>query len=158
MSLSIIEFRIGPHLCALPIGSVQEVLRIAEVTHLPGAPGFVEGALNLRGRVLPVIDLRRRLGLSPGPFDDSTHILITPLRGHHAGLIVDEVNRVAEIDDTHMGIDPGESLGIDLRCVARVVREEDSLVIVLSLEKLLTEEEGRQFEAAVPATHDTEKT
>lgn len=159
MSLSIVEFWIGPHICALPIGAVQEVLRIAEVTHLPRAPEFVEGTLNLRGHVLPVIDLRRRMGLSPGPFDDATHIIITALHGHTAGLIVDDVIRVGDIDDTHMGIDPAEALGIDMSCVARVVQGEGSLIAVLSPDDILTEEEGRQFTAVVPiAKHDTEKT
>ena len=151
MSLTLVRFTIGPHHCGLPVGQVEEVLRAVAVTPLPGAPAFVEGVINRRGTVTPVIDLRTRVGVVSGPYDVATRILVTSLRGHPAGLIVDDVSDVTSIDDTEMGIDPTATLGIDLgRYASRVVNAEGSLVVVIDPARILTDEEGRQFDAAVP--------
>lgn len=150
LSLTIVQFLLGPHRCALPIEELQEVLRIVAVTHFPRAPGFVEGVIDLRGVVLPVIDMRKRFGLAPGPFDSETRIIIAPLRGRRTGLIVDHVSQVASIDAAHMGIDPSESLGLNMHYVRRVVKMDEHLVSVLDLDKILTDEEWNQFEDASP--------
>ena len=102
MSLTLVHFTIGTPQCGLAVVAVEEVLRVVAVTPLPGAPAFVEGVINRRGTVTPVIDLRKRVGLVPGPYDESTRIVITSLRGHPAGLIVDEVSDVITIDGAGM--------------------------------------------------------
>lgn len=147
MSLTLIRFSLGPHHCGLPIAEVREVLRIVAVTPLPEAPDFVEGVIDVRGRVIPVLDMRKRLGLEPGPHDSATRIVITSLRGHPAGLIVDEVSEVSEIEEADMGIDPSQSLGIDLhRYVSRVVKAGDELIVVIDSGNILSTEEGSQFD------------
>lgn len=149
MSLPLVRFSLGPHLCGLHISEVGEVLRIAAVTPLPKAPAFVEGVINLRGNVIPVIDMRKRLGLEPGAYTFPNRILITLLRGHTVGLIVDEVSGVADIEDQEMGIDPSESLCMNLhRYVSRVVREGDQLIMVIDPAAILTDEETSAFAAA----------
>lgn len=150
MSLTLVCFTIGGHQCGLDVAAVDEVLRVVAVTPLPGAPPFVEGVINRRGTVTPVIDLRKRVGLAPGPYDEATRIVITALRGHPAGLIVDTVSDVITIDEADMGIDPSEVLGLDLRqYAARVVTVEGALVVVIDPARILTDEEGRQFGAAL---------
>lgn len=158
MSLPLVRFSLGPHLCGLHISEVREVLRIAAVTPLPKAPPFVEGVINLRGDVTPIIDMRKRLGLEPGAYTFSNRILITMLKGHTVGLIVDEVSGVAEIGPTGMGIDPSESLCMNLHpYVSRVVREGDQLVMVIDPAAILTEEETSAFaSAAVFVPHPEE--
>ena len=151
MSLTLVLCTIGTHQCGLAVDAVDEVLRAVAVTPLPGAPRFVEGVINRRGTVTPVIDLRKRVGLEPGPYDESTRIVVTALRGHPAGLIVDAVSDVITIDEAGMGIDPTEVLGLDLQqYAARVVTAEGALVVVIDPACILTDEEGRQFGAAVP--------
>ena len=158
MSLTLVHFTIGTHQCGLAVEAVEEVLRVVAVTPLPGAPAFVEGVINRRGVVTPVIDLRKRVGLAPGPFDEATRIVITTLRGHPAGLIVDAVSDVITIDEAGMGIDPTEVLGLDLRqYAARVVTAEGALVVVIDPACILTDEEGRQFGAAVPPQREADE-
>lgn len=151
MSLTLVRFALGDHQCALALDDVREVLRIVAVTPLPVAPAFVEGVINRRGIVTPVIDLRRRIGLACGPYDNTTRILIAAIGGHSTGLIVDDVSSVVVIDEAGLGIDPTEALGIDLRQYAsRVVRDGADLVVVIDPAKILTPDETREFEAALP--------
>ncbi|MBI4346078.1 MAG: purine-binding chemotaxis protein CheW [Elusimicrobia bacterium] len=145
---SILRFALGPHQCGVPVRSVREVVRIVAVTRIPEGPPFLEGVVDLRGTLVPVLDLRRRFGLSPGPFDTETRILITDLRGRPAGLIVDEVTEVAAVEPDHMGIDLVDSLGFELRSVTRVVQVEERIVMVLDLDKVLTQDEFRQLESS----------
>lgn len=149
MSLTLVRFALGTHHCALTLDAVHEVLRIVAVTPLPVAPTFVEGVINRRGVVTPVIDLRKRVGIECGPYDSATRILVTTIGGQPAGLIVDDVSEVMAIDGAAMGIDPTEALGIDLRQYAdRVVRAGNDLVVVIDPEKILTPDEAHAFEAA----------
>lgn len=155
MSLTLVRFALGDHRCGLSIDDVSEVLRVVAVTPLPVAPAFVEGMINRRGVVTPVIDLRKRVGLLPGPYDSSTRILMTSIEGQSTGLIVDEVSDVVVIEPSGMGIDPSDALGLDLRQYAsRVVRDGADLVVVIDPAKILTADEVRAFEAAVPLQGD----
>ncbi len=146
MSLTILRFALGPHQCGLPVLGVREVLRVVAMTPVPEGPPFLEGVIDLRGMLLPVIDLRKRFNLEATPFDSETRILVTEMHGHPAGLIVDEVLEVAPIDSAHMGIDLSDSLGIELRSVNRVVQVEGRIIIVLDLDKVLTPEEFNQLQ------------
>lgn len=151
MSLTVVRFALGAHQCALVLDDVREVLRVVAVTPLPVAPSFIEGMINRRGVVTPVIDLRTRVGLSCGPYDNTTRILITAIGGHSTGVIVDDVSGVVVIDDAGLGIDPSRALGIDLRQYAsRVVRDGTDLVVVIDPDKILTPDEAREFTAVVP--------
>ena len=150
MSLTLVRFSLGTHQCALALGAVHEVLRVVAVTPLPVAPRFVEGVINRRGVVTPVLDLRKRIGLECGPYDSATRIVVTAIGGQPAGLIVDDVSDVVTIDTAAMGLDPSEALGLDLRQYAdRVVRVGDDLVVVIDSEKILTPDEAHAFETAV---------
>jgi purine-binding chemotaxis protein CheW len=150
VNLTLVRFALGEYHCALALEDVSEVLRVVAVTPLPVAPAFVEGVINRRGVVTPVIDLRKRVGLSCGPYDNTTRILITSIGGHSIGVIVDEVSNVVVIDEAGLGIDPSEALGMDLRQYSsRVVRDGTDLVVVIDPEKMLTADEEREFEAAV---------
>lgn len=148
--MTLVRFSLGDHQCALALGHVDEVLRAVAVTPLPVAPPFVEGVINRRGAVTPVIDLRKRVGVPCGPYDSATRIIMTAIGGQFTGVIVDEVTEVVDIGDAELGIDPSEALGIDLRQYSsRVVRVGTELVVVIDPAKMLTPDEERQFEAAV---------
>lgn len=143
MSLSLVRFTLGGSAFAFPVSDVREVVRMVEITHLPDAPAFVEGVVNLRGTVLPVIDMRKRLGLEAGPFTFATRILICATHGHTAGLIVDEVPGVAEIEPGDIAEDPSEALGMEIRhYVSGVVKAGGELVVVFDAGKILAEDGG----------------
>lgn len=149
MSLEIVLFKVGPHRCGIPVRLVQEVVWMVSVTHFPRGPAFVEGVVNLRGTVIPILDLRKRFGLEPGPPDSRTRILVVGLRGRPAGLVVDEAEGVEAVEEQDLGLDPAEALGPDLRYVSRVVKSGGDLLVVLDPDRLLTGEEGREFDAAL---------
>lgn len=142
----LLRFAVGPHSCALATEHVREVLRMAAVTRIPEAPASLEGVLNLRGAIIPILDLRKRFGLPVPPPDRSTRIIVVPVRGRAAGFIVSGVSEVASLEAGGGGIDPGESLGSTPHFVSRVVRVSEELVLVLDPEKALTAEESRAFD------------
>jgi purine-binding chemotaxis protein CheW len=94
----VVVFRLGAEEFGVPIESVQEIVRVPDVlTHVPKAPAAVEGVINLRGSVLPVIDLRRRLGLAPTERNDGQRIVVFLIRGVRTGFIVDAVAEVLKV-------------------------------------------------------------
>jgi purine-binding chemotaxis protein CheW len=94
----VVVFRLGKEEFGVPIDSVQEIVRVPEaLTHVPKAPPFVEGVINLRGAVLPVIDLRRRLGLSTVERCDRQRVMVFLIQGMRTGFIVDSVAEVLKI-------------------------------------------------------------
>ncbi len=94
----VVVFRLGKEEFGIPIASVQEIVRVPEqLTHVPKAPAFVEGVINLRGAVLPVIDLRRRLGLPPVERSDRHRVMVFLINGLRTGFIVDMVTEVLKI-------------------------------------------------------------
>lgn len=94
----VVVFRLGSEEFGVPIATVQEIVRVPEqLTHVPKAPGFVEGVINLRGSVLPVMDQRRRLGLEDAVRNDRQRIMVYVLDGKRMGFIVDAVSEVLKI-------------------------------------------------------------
>jgi len=120
----VVVFRLGKEEYGVPIASVQEIVRVPEVlTHVPKAPAWVEGVINLRGAVLPVLDLRRRLGLDPVERSDRQRIMVFLIAGIRTGFIVDSVAEVLRI---HKGaIEPAPRLSNQqARLLARMANLE----------------------------------
>ncbi|MDI3316171.1 MAG: chemotaxis protein CheW [Bacillota bacterium] len=130
------------------IGSVREVLAFQPVTRVPQAPSFVLGVINLRGRIIPVIDLRRRLGLAaaePGPL---SRIVVVEDGDELIGMLVDGVSEVLQVPADRID-PPGELVrGEDASFLRGVARLEDRLIIFLALERVL---DAHQRSAAVSA-------
>ncbi|MDH4228413.1 MAG: chemotaxis protein CheW [Nitrospirota bacterium] len=96
-SLQLITFSLGEELFALDILKVQEIIRVSPITPVPHTPDFVDGVLTLRGKIVPVIDLRTRLSLSRTGHGISTRVVVTNVRGQLLGLVVDRVHEVARL-------------------------------------------------------------
>src|SRR5208283_2795939 len=95
--LQLVSFKIGKEEFAIDILKVQEINRMLDVTRVPNAPEFVEGVINLRGKVIPIIDLRRRFGMLPKEKDKNTRIIVVELNGKIVGFVVDAVIEVLRI-------------------------------------------------------------
>jgi purine-binding chemotaxis protein CheW len=124
---------------------VQEVLRLTEIAPVPGAPDYVIGIINLRGNVVTVIDTRSRFNLPPTENDDNSRIIIIEVNGNVIGMLVD---RVAEVVYTHQSeIDTAPNVGKDdsSRFIQGVCSREDQLLILIDVNKLLSEEEMAEF-------------
>ncbi|HJT18905.1 MAG TPA: chemotaxis protein CheW [Nitrospira sp.] len=140
--------RIANEEFAFDVLCVQEINRMVEVTRVPKAPFFVEGVINLRGRIIPVLDLRRRFGLPPAEKTDDSRIMVVLVRQRMVGLIVDEVVEVLRIPKS--AIEPPPSVGgsAGSEFTQGVGRIEDRLLIVLDLNRLLLPNEQAAVEAA----------
>jgi purine-binding chemotaxis protein CheW len=135
-TLQFVAFRIGTQQFAVEIHRVSEVITYSEITPIPGAPAFVEGMIDLRGQLLPVLDMRKRLGMAEIQNSMQTRILILRINRQKIGLIVDEADQVYTIPVEKIQPPPD---GADY--VLAVAKHQNVLVVVLDLERLLSGEE-----------------
>ncbi len=147
--LQLVTFRIDEEEFGVAILEVREINRMMEVTRVPHAPGFVEGVVNLRGQVIPVVDLRKRFGLPAREHDRNTRIVVVELTDKVVGFIVDAVNEVLRVPSSLVEPPPPIVGSVDRQYIEGVVKLEDRLLILLNLHKLLgtdESEELREFE------------
>ncbi|MEW6248571.1 MAG: chemotaxis protein CheW [Nitrospirota bacterium] len=139
--------RVGNEEFALDVLSVQEINRMVEITRVPKAPSYVEGVINLRGRIIPVLDLRRRFGLPGVERTARFRIVVVSVRQRLVGLIVDSVEEVLRIPKS--AIEPPPTIGASAGAeyTQGVGRIEDRLLIVLDLVRLLMPGEEAAIEA-----------
>jgi purine-binding chemotaxis protein CheW len=132
-----VTFQVAGETFAFPVGSVQEILRVGAITRVPDAPYPVRGIVNLRGRVIPVVDLRLRLGLpgtEPGP---AARVLIGTLRGRVIGLLVDAVAQVERLDRAVVEDLPDDVVTRHSEYITGVYPRGRDLLILLDPEKVL---------------------
>jgi len=134
--LQLVSFQLGPEEYAIDILGVQEIIRMVEITHVPNAPHFVEGVVNLRGKVIPIINLRTRLGLSSAEPTKDTRIVVVEVAHLILGFIVDSVEEVLRLPEEFIEPPPatGRSGGDDFH--KGVGRVDGRLLILLDLELL----------------------
>ena len=112
-----------------------------EITKVPRAPEFVEGVINLRGKVIPIIDLRRRFGLAPKAHDKNTRIIVIEINNIIVGFVVDAVSEVLRIPASTVEPPPPVVAGVDSDYISGVGKLQDRLLIMLDLDKLLSSED-----------------
>jgi purine-binding chemotaxis protein CheW len=139
--LQLVGFNLGSEEFGLDILQVQEINRPMEITRIPQAPDFVEGIINLRGKVIPVISLRKRFELPELENNVNTRIVVVEIKGKVVGFIVDSVSEVIRISKDI--IEPPSSIvmGMDTEYIAGVCKLKRRLLILLDMEKILTSRE-----------------
>ena len=138
----LVVFRLGHEEFALPIVSVIEILRPQKLTRMPRAPHFVSGVMNLRGKVFPVVDLKRRLGLPPAPADQKTRIMVVDFHGDQMGLVVDEVREVFRGDEGALEKAPNLAQGVTADYLCGVVSQGERMILLLDLGLLFAVDES----------------
>lgn len=151
--LQLVSFFIGNEEFGVDILYVQEINRMSQVTKVPNAPDFVNGVINLRGRVIPVIDLRLKFGMPPKEPDKNTRIIVMEVSGKTVGFIVDSVNEVLRIPKNVTEAPPELAMGVNSEYIKSVGKLEDRLLILIDLEKILSTEESRQLKRVVETEH-----
>jgi purine-binding chemotaxis protein CheW len=141
--LHIIGFKVGRETYGVPITALHEIVRVPEVTAVPDAPEYVEGVINLRGRIVSVLDLRKRLGQTEPSRERHNRILVVRHREKLAGLIVDSASEVLKIAEADIEPSPTESLEGGIKCVTGLGKHEGRLIVLLDLDRLL-DSSGRQ--------------
>jgi purine-binding chemotaxis protein CheW len=143
--LQLVVFSIGKELYGVGIGAVQEIVRVPEVTEMPDAPVFLEGVINLRGRVVPVIDLRKRLRLPGVTRTKSTRVLVAENGGGMVGLLVDSVSEVLKIQPDAIEEPPEMISAIGVEYITGVAKVEERLIILLDIKKILSVEDMKKI-------------
>ncbi|MBX3006666.1 MAG: chemotaxis protein CheW [Melioribacteraceae bacterium] len=145
--LQLVSFKIANEEFAVDILNVQEINKMTQITKVPNAPDFVEGVINLRGRVIPIIDLRTRLRLEKKEYDKDTRIVVVEISNKTIGFIVDAVREVLRIPKNITEAPPELVSGIDSEFIKAVGKLEDRLLILIDLNKIITLEESAQLSA-----------
>lgn len=146
--LQLVSFVCADEEFAVPILSVQEINRMMQITRVPQSPPFVEGVINLRGKIIPVIDLRKRFGLAALENTDDARIIVVEVNDRVIGFEVDQVNEVLRINADIVEPPPSMVCGLDSDYVQGVGKLDDRLLILLDLERLFSDEEMRDVDAA----------
>ena len=120
---------------------VQEIILPGEITQMPEVPDFIRGLINLRGHVIPIVDLRKRFGLSINQHDEHTRIIVVNVENKTIGLVVDAVNEVLRINEEQIEPPPSSVVGIDHAYIESLVKFETKLLILLNMDNLLSSEE-----------------
>jgi len=146
--IQIVGFRIGRETFGLPIAMVREIVRVPEITSVPNAPDYIEGVINLRGRIIPVVDLRKRFGEKVIEANKRNRIVVVELESRAIGLIVNSASEVikippSDIEAPHSVFQEGE-----LNYITGVGKLRGRLVMMLDLSKILQRGELRRLEDA----------
>ena len=143
--VQLVTFKLDDQEYALDITSVVQVVRMVAITSMPEAPEIVEGVINLRGKVIPVVDIRRRFGLPIKPYDLNTQLLIARKDGHMMALIVDVVSEVLAMPASNVEL-PSEIMP-QMERLSAVGKLGDRLLLILDLSRILTFEEEERLGA-----------
>lgn len=143
--LQLVSFKLGSEVFGVNILQVREINRMLEITKMPGSPDFVEGVINLRGRVIPVISLRKRLNLEDKVHDEDSRIIVVETDNKILGFIVDSVSEVFRVPVSNIEPPPSLTSGVDIHYIQGVCKMENHLIVLLSLSKVLSEKEIEQL-------------
>jgi purine-binding chemotaxis protein CheW len=143
MEKQLVIFELGEVQFGIEIAAVEGIVKMQEITKVPFAPPFMEGITNLRGSVLPIIDLNKRFGLEPEAETRETRIITVILDAMKIGMIVSAVSEVLTIDDSTIEPTPAMCRGIRSEFIVGVAKIGARLVILLDLTKMLSAEEQK---------------
>ena len=135
--LHIVGFQVGRETYGVPITSLHEIVRVPEITAVPDAPDYLEGVINLRGKIVSVMDLRKRFGDKQATVRKNNRILVVEHAGRLAGLIVDSASEVLKIPADAVEAPPAVFQEGGLNCVTGLAKVAGRLVVLLDMSKLL---------------------
>jgi purine-binding chemotaxis protein CheW len=133
----LVTFKLGVEEYGVEIGSVQEIIRAADITPVPGAPIHIRGVINLRGKIIPVVDMRVRFTLPGGEESDQRRIVVVEAEGKRLGMLVDSVSQVVKIPAGIVEEIPEEATSAAENFIKGVGKLDGRLVIILDLNRSL---------------------
>ena len=140
--IQLVTFNLLGEEFGLPILDVREIIRMTDITPVPHAPGFVEGVINLRGQILPIVDLRKRFNLEAKDMDESTRIIVVDVNNAQMGLIVDGVSEVLRIPAETIAPPPQiVAAGIGAEYIKGIGHFNEMMIILIDLKKVFNRNE-----------------
>ncbi len=147
----IVGFRLANEEYGVDIMRVQEIILMGQITRMPGVPEYICGLINLRGHVIPIVDLRKRFDLAVSAIDENTRIIVVNVGSRTIGMVVDAVNEVLRINAEQIEPPPPSITGIDHVYLRGLVKFKDKLLILLNIEDVLSEKEQAMLGSATDA-------
>ncbi len=142
MEKKVVSFKIKDEEFAFDIMRIVEVIKIKEITEVPTAPSFMEGIINLRGKIIPIIDLRKRFNLETKERTKENRIIIIEYqKSQLAGVIIDEVQKVLNVKKEEILPPPSTLVSAGGKYIEAIIKIEDRIIVLLNIEKIFTEEE-----------------
>lgn len=155
----LVGFRLDNEDYAIAITKIQEIILMKPITRIPQVPDFIEGLINLRGSVIPIVNLRKRFGLPPRDLDDETRTIVVNIQDKTVGCIVDAVTQVMRINRDQIQPAPLSVLAISHQYIAGLARLDDRLLIILDIDRLFDEQcsivSGQWTEKAIESPSTT---
>jgi len=139
-TVELASFFVGEALCGMDILKVQEINKLIEMTRVPQAPEYVLGILNLRGEIVTIIDLGKKLGLKSTEISDKTRNIIVNSNGEHIGLMVEQISDVVQAKFEKIEAPPANIGGVQGKYFTGVLKTKDRLIGILDVGKILEEE------------------
>ncbi len=147
-TIQVVSFKLGSEEYGVDIAQVQEINRMVAITHVPRAPQFMEGVINLRGQLIPIIDLRTRFAMERAEHTKNTRIVVTEIGTKRVGMVVDSVSEVLRLGTDAIEPAPEMITGVDTEYIRGVGKIEDRLIILLDLARIISSGEKRELDAA----------
>jgi purine-binding chemotaxis protein CheW len=144
-----LTFVLGSEQYGIEILKVQEIRGYDAVTQIANLPSFIKGVINLRGKIVPIVDLRIKFNLGKVEYDEFTVVIILNLNGRIVGIVVDGVSDVRELRDEHLREVPTLVTSIDTKYIVGLATIEQEMLILVDIEKLMTSDEMQLMDAAV---------
>jgi purine-binding chemotaxis protein CheW len=146
--MQLVSFILDKEEYGVEVLKVREIIRLPSITRVPNTPHYVEGVINLRGKVIPIISLRKRFTLDVAENDSRTRIMVMDMTNELTGFIVDSVAEVIRItSDEIQPAPPAVSGGFDQEYLSGVINRENRLLVLLNLERLFSQDEQQLFTA-----------
>ncbi len=136
-----LTFAIGNELYSIDIRYVTEIIGIQDITAMPEMPDYIKGIINLRGRIIPVMDVRLRFKAEAKPYDDRTCVIVVEINDLGIGLIVDNVSEVITIEEENILEVPQVSTDVNRKFVKNIGKVDKNVILILDCESLLSEDE-----------------
>ena len=136
-SINLVTFKLGNNEYAIDIMQAKEIIKMEKITLIPNAPDYVEGVINLRGNIIPIVDLKKRFNLEENDGEKNTGIIIVKIDDVDMGIIIDAISKVVSISNSNIQPPPPMLSGIGQKYIKGVAKLDDKLLVVLDLEKLI---------------------
>lgn len=145
----LIKFQVADETFGIGISEIFQILKPQEIFKVPNTPPFIEGLLNLRGKVMTVFNLRKRFNMPDKEYDENTKIITINANDYLLGFIVDSVTEIVRVPDEEIVSTPPSITTFDKRFISGVAKLDDKLILLLNLEEILTPDEEQQVKELV---------
>lgn len=149
-----VTFTLNDELYAFDALNVQEIIELAGVTKVPHLPSYLKGVINLRGTIIPVVDLKEKFGMQGGEYKKHTCIIVTEFSRGVMGLIVDTVSDILNMSPKDLSAAPDFGASINTDFIAGMGKAGDTLVLVLDVDKVLSEAEASVLEQVADSNQE----